>query len=154
MFTQRQMYAENALLTAMAALLLLTTTGQSAMLTTATPALSDSSMTTQLINSSMEKPQVRHLYRSCRSEHEQFCNNGGECMYPQDSDKPHCICQSSYTGHRCMFLKSKASYPHQVQLIPICLGIAMLIVVLVATIYCLAYKRCIKSASLKKISNI
>ncbi|KAM6943931.1 epigen-like [Lycodopsis pacificus] len=156
MFTQRQTYAEHALLSAMAALLLLTTTVQSAMLTnnlltTATPALWNSSLTTQLINGSTEEPQVLFSRRSCRSEHETFCENGGECMYPQDSDEPSCICKTSYSGRRCMFLNHRSyTLPELEQLLGISFGVAMLIIVLAFIIYCLANKRCIKSAPIKK----
>ncbi|XP_075954896.1 epigen-like [Anarhichas minor] len=156
MFTQRQTYAEHALHSAMAALLLLTTTVQSAMLTnnlpaTATPALWNSSLTTQLINGSMEKPKVLLSSRSCRSEHETFCENDGECMYPQDSDEPSCICKSSYSGRRCMLITHFSySSPDLEQLLGISFGVAMLVIVLAFIIYCLANKRCIKSAPLKK----
>ncbi|KAK9523080.1 hypothetical protein VZT92_019507 [Zoarces viviparus] len=156
MFTQRQTYAEQALLSAMAALLLLTTTVQSAMLTnnlpiTATPALWNSSLTTQLINGSTAEPQVLLSTRSCRSEHETFCENGGECMYPQDSDEPACICKTSYSGRRCMFLNHRSHIlPELEQLLGISFGVAMLVIVLAFIIYCLASKRCIKSAPIKK----
>ncbi|XP_068422851.1 epigen [Clinocottus analis] len=136
----------------MAALLLLTTTGQSAMPndslpTIITPALS----TPQLLNSSVEEPKVLPSHRSCRSEHENFCENGGECMYPQDSDEPSCICKSSYSGRRCLFWNDRAhTLPELEQLIGISFGVAVLVIVLAFIIYCLAHKRCIKSAPLKK----
>ncbi|XP_034397597.1 epigen [Cyclopterus lumpus] len=158
MFTQRQAHADKALLSAMAALLLLTTTGQSAMSTNslptaATPALSAPSLTTQLGNGSMEEPQVLPSHRSCRSEHEHFCDNGGECMYPQDSDEPACICKSSYSGRRCLFLNDRAyTLPELEQLIGITFGVAVLIIVLAFISYCLAYRRCIKSAPFKKLA--
>ncbi|XP_034728665.1 epigen isoform X2 [Etheostoma cragini] len=155
MVTQSQKYLENALLAAVAALLLLTAAGQSAILpdelqTTATPALLNSSLLTQL-NSSMGKPRLLGLHRACRSEHEKYCENGGECMYPQDSDKPSCICTSSYTGPRCLFFNDRThTLPELEQLIAIIFGVAMLIIVLAIIIFCLAYNRCIKLAPLIK----
>ncbi|XP_034728664.1 epigen isoform X1 [Etheostoma cragini] len=156
MVTQSQKYLENALLAAVAALLLLTAAGQSAILpdelqTTATPALLNSSLLTQLNISSMGKPRLLGLHRACRSEHEKYCENGGECMYPQDSDKPSCICTSSYTGPRCLFFNDRThTLPELEQLIAIIFGVAMLIIVLAIIIFCLAYNRCIKLAPLIK----
>ncbi|XP_078107326.1 epigen [Sander vitreus] len=156
MVTQRQKCLENALLSAVAVLLLLTTAGQSAVLpndlqTTATPALLNSSLLTQLNNSSMGKPRVLGLHRSCRSEHLTYCENGGECMYPQDSDKPSCICTSSYSGPRCLFFNDRTrTLPELEQLIAIIFGVAMLLIVLAIIIFCFAYKRCIKWAPIIK----
>ncbi|TNN66572.1 Epigen [Liparis tanakae] len=154
MFTQRLAHAEKALLSAMAALLLLTTTGQSAMpsnsLPTAeTPALS---ATTLLVNGSMEVPTVLASHRSCMSEHEHFCENGGECMYPQDSDQPACICTPSYGGHRCQFWNPRSyTLPELEQLIGIIFGMALLVIALAFIVYCLAHRRCMKSATFKKL---
>ncbi|KAA8592628.1 epigen isoform X2 [Etheostoma spectabile] len=151
MVTQSQKYLGNALLTAVAALLLLTAAGQSAILphelqTTAPPALLNSSLLTQR-NSSMGKPRVLGLHRPCRSEDETYCENGGECMYPQDSDKPSCTCTSSYSGPRCLFFNDRThTLPELEQLIAIIFGVAMLIIVLAVIIFCLACNRCIKSA--------
>ncbi|XP_029296628.1 epigen isoform X2 [Cottoperca gobio] len=147
MFTQRQKYLENALLS----VLLLTTAGQSTMLTTASTAPSNSSLTTQLSNSSMEKPRVLHSHGPCSSEHETYCENGGECMYPQDSDKPSCICTSSYIGPRCLFFNDRTrTLPELEQLIAISFGVAMLIFVLAIVIYCFVNKMCKKSTPLIK----
>ncbi|KAM8760049.1 epigen-like [Acanthopagrus schlegelii] len=157
MFTQRQMHLENALLSAVAVLLLLLTPpGQSATLsdelqTTAAPTLSGSAPTTQPDNSSMEEPLVLRSHKPCGSEHVNWCENGGTCMFPQDSDKPSCICTSSYTGHRCMFVSDLThTLPESEQLIAISCGVAMLISVLAVIIYCCACKRCKKSAPLIK----
>ncbi|XP_040012041.1 epigen [Xiphias gladius] len=156
MFTQRQTCLEKALFSAVAAVILLTAAGQSAILadsipTTAAPLLSNSSLTPQLNDSSAEEPRVLHLHRSCGSEHEKYCENGGECMYPQDSDKPFCICTSSYSGPRCLFINEPTrSRPELEQLIGISFGVVMLIFTLAIIIYCFAYKRCIKSAPLIK----
>ncbi|XP_032370825.1 epigen isoform X1 [Etheostoma spectabile] len=152
MVTQSQKYLGNALLTAVAALLLLTAAGQSAILphelqTTAPPALLNSSLLTQRNISSMGKPRVLGLHRPCRSEDETYCENGGECMYPQDSDKPSCTCTSSYSGPRCLFFNDRThTLPELEQLIAIIFGVAMLIIVLAVIIFCLACNRCIKSA--------
>lgn len=40
---------------------------------------------------SVEEPQVQRVHRSCESEHANFCQNGGKCIYPQDSEKPFCM---------------------------------------------------------------
>ncbi|XP_036955103.1 epigen [Acanthopagrus latus] len=157
MFTQRQTHLENALLSAVAVLLLLLTPpGQSATLsdelqTTAAPTLSGTAPTTQPNNSSMEEPLVLRSHKPCGSEHANWCENGGTCMFPQDSDKPSCICTSSYTGHRCMFVSDLThTLPESEQLIAISCGVAMLISVLAVIIYCCACKRCKKSAPLIK----
>ncbi|XP_070690531.1 epigen-like [Pempheris klunzingeri] len=156
MFTQRQTYLEKALLSVVAVMLLLTTAGQSAMLTddlqtTAAPALSNSSSPTQLSNGSMEEPRVLRSHRSCGSELENYCENGGECMYPQDSDKYFCICTSSYSGERCHFFSDPTrTLPEIEQLIGISFGIVMLIFAFAFFIYCFAYNRCRKSAQLIK----
>ncbi|KAK2837890.1 hypothetical protein Q5P01_015102 [Channa striata] len=156
MLTQRQAYLNKALLGAVAVLLLLTTTEQSAILTnslptTATSPLSNGTVTTQLNNSSREEPLVLRLHRPCRSEHENFCENGGKCMYPQDSDRPSCICTSSYSGPRCLFLLEPAqSGPELEKLIGISLGVAILVIGIAVIIYCFAWRRCMKSAPLIK----
>ncbi|XP_023261833.1 epigen [Seriola lalandi dorsalis] len=156
MFAQRQTYLEKALHSAVAVLLLLTTAGQSAVVTdnlqtTATPLLSNASLTTELNNSSMDEPLVLRSHRSCGSEHENYCENGGECMYPQDSDKPFCICTSSYSGTRCLFFSDHTySLPELEQLIGISFGVVMLIIILAIMIYCFAQRRCIKSPPLIK----
>nr|XP_020449310.1 epigen-like [Monopterus albus] len=140
----------------MALLLLLTTAGQSTALThspqtTETPLLSNVLLTTQLNNSSMDSALVMHSHRPCRSEHENYCENGGECMYPQDNDKPFCICTSSYSGPRCLFFNGHTrSLPEIEQLIGISIGVVMLIFLLAIAIYCFAHQRCIKSAPLIK----
>nr|XP_040050807.1 epigen-like [Gasterosteus aculeatus aculeatus] len=151
-------HRHNALLSAMAALLLLTTTGQSAGLsdqlqTTGGPDPLTSRLTTQLTNSSTEEPRALLLSKACRTEDKDFCKNGGVCMYPQDSDKPSCICQSSYSGKRCMFIIGRTQTRIEWEkLIGIGFGVSVLILVLAFIIYCLASKRCIKSAPLKQIS--
>ncbi|XP_037632949.1 epigen [Sebastes umbrosus] len=157
MFTQRQKHLANALLSAVAALLLLTTSAQSAMIsnnlqTTETPALLNSSVTTQLNNSSMEEPRVLlSQQKPCRSEHENYCANGGTCMYPQDNDKPFCICTSMYAGERCLFIVAPTSHGPQIEfLIAFWFGVAMLFIFLVMIFSCCAYKIFKKSAKLIK----
>uniref|UniRef100_A0A3Q3ICS1 EGF-like domain-containing protein n=1 Tax=Monopterus albus TaxID=43700 RepID=A0A3Q3ICS1_MONAL len=121
----------------MALLLLLTTAGQSTALThspqtTETPLLS---------NVFMDSALVMHSHRPCRSEHENYCENGGECMYPQDNDKPFCICTSSYSGPRCLFFNGHTrSLPEIEQLIGISIGVVMLIFLLAIAIYCFAHQ--------------
>ncbi|XP_035497113.1 epigen [Scophthalmus maximus] len=158
MFTHRRANLETGLLSSVAVLMvLLATTGQSAILpsnlqTTATPpALSNSSLTTQINNGSAEGPRVLRSHRSCGGGYEHFCENGGECIYPQDTDKPSCICTSSYEGPRCLiFSDSTRTLPELEQLIGIIFGVAVLLLVLAIVIYCFAYRRCVKSASLIK----
>ncbi|CAJ1069239.1 epigen [Xyrichtys novacula] len=119
--------------------------------TTEAPALSNLSLTTQLSNSTMEGPRVLRLHRSCGDEHANFCENGGECMFPQDSDKPFCICPSTHSGTRCLFFSDNSrSLPELEQLIGISFGVLMLLIVLGIIFYFCAYKRCIKSAPLIK----
>ncbi|KAM8887468.1 epigen [Spinachia spinachia] len=148
----------NALLSAMAALLLLSTTGQSAMWTdelqtTGSPSTFTSRLTTQLTNSSTQEPRLLRFPRPCGTADKDFCKNGGECMYPQDSDLPSCVCQSSYTGERCMFINGRTySLPEWEQMIGIGFGVSVLILVVAFIIYCLASKRWIKSAPFKQIS--
>ncbi|XP_042278114.1 epigen-like [Thunnus maccoyii] len=155
MFTQRQMYLEKAIFAAVA-VLLFATAGQSALLTddlqtTTTPALSDSSLTTQLSNSSVEGPRVLRTHRSCGSEHENYCENDGKCMYPQDSDKPFCICTSLYSGTRCMFYNQASRKPLELeQLIGITFGVVIVVIILAIIICCFVNKRCVKSAPLMK----
>ncbi|XP_010788821.1 epigen [Notothenia coriiceps] len=155
MVTQRQKYLENALLSAVA-VLLLATAGRCEMLTvtvetTATPVTLNSSPTTQLPNSSMEKPPVSHSQRPCQSQDENYCANGGECMLPQDSDKPACICKFSYSGPRCLFLTSPTyTLPELEKVIGVSFGAILIIFVLAIIFYCFARKRCRKSAPLLK----
>ncbi|XP_023144403.1 epigen [Amphiprion ocellaris] len=162
MFTQRQTYLEKALL--FAVLLLVTSAGQSAVLTdnlqtTATPPPppppppppTDSPLTTQLSNSSVEGPRVQFLHTPCGSDHDNFCSNGGQCVFPQDSVDPFCICTTSYSGHRCMLFTGETYIlPENEQLIAIGFGVIMLIFFLAILIYCIALKRCRKSAPLIK----
>ncbi|XP_026198951.1 epigen [Anabas testudineus] len=150
MFTQRQTYLRNGLLSSVAALLLLTTAGQSAVLTNDLQT-TVTAPTTQPDNSTMETPVVLPLHRPCGGEHEKYCENGGKCMYPQDSDKPSCICTPLYSGPRCLFFSDQShSEPELEKLIGISFGVAMLIMALAIIIYCYASKRCVKSAPLIK----
>ncbi|XP_074527001.1 epigen-like [Halichoeres trimaculatus] len=151
MFTHRQTSMEKDVVSVVAVLLLLTSAGQSATQTTEAPDLSNSSLTTQFSNSTMEGPRVLRTHKSCGVEHENYCENGGECMYPQDSDKPFCICTSSYSGTRCHFFSSGVYNPPELEkLIGISFGVMMLIVVLAIIFYCCAYKKCIKPSPLIK----
>ncbi|XP_029961621.1 epigen [Salarias fasciatus] len=148
MFTQRQM--ETLFLSAVAVLLLLSTAGQSAVLTTASPPPATSSPTTQINNSSSEGPYVLRSHVSCGSEHDAFCANGGTCIYPQDSEKPSCICVPPYGGERCMLFTDSVSSLPEGDVIGITVGITMLVILLAITIYCCASKRCVKSTPLIK----
>ncbi|XP_072243039.1 epigen [Leuresthes tenuis] len=155
MFTQRRTYLEKAFLSAVTVLLLLTTDGQSAVLsnspqTSTAPPVSNSSLTTQ-ITGNMEEPRVQRIHRSCGSEHSTYCGNGGQCMLPQDSEKPSCICTSSYSGPRCMHFSDRTYTPPELEeVIAISFGVIMVIFLVLIVIYCCAYKRCVKSAPLIK----
>ncbi|XP_068594850.1 epigen [Brachionichthys hirsutus] len=150
MLTQRPKRLENIL---SAVLLLLTAAGRS-------PTLADNLQTaappesnlTQKVNRTMKEPLVLGSHKSCGNEHANFCENGGQCMYPQDNDKPSCICTSSYSGARCHFLSiSKTRSPAELEkLIAISFGVVMFIVFLAIVIYCFAYMRCAKSKQLIK----
>ncbi|XP_053277717.1 epigen [Pleuronectes platessa] len=154
MFTQRPTNLERVILSAVAVLLLLTTTGQTAILTdnlqtTAASLLSNT--TTQLNTSSVEHPKVLRTFKSCDSKDEKYCENGGECMYPQDSDEPFCICSSSYSGPRCHFFSDTThTLPEFEQMIGIIFGVAVLFLILAIVIYCFINRRCMKSAPLIK----
>ncbi|XP_008334435.1 epigen [Cynoglossus semilaevis] len=152
MFTQRLARPDICFSAVMAALLLLTTSGQSATVndtnnTTASPAL-----TTQLSNSSAEEPLVLSFHRPCGDEHPSFCQNGGQCMFSQDSNKHFCICKSSYSGPRCLFLEPNLSRSqhNMEQLIGIVFSVLLVLLFLLFLLYCFAYRKCKKSASLIK----
>ncbi|KAG8011846.1 Proheparin-binding EGF-like growth factor, partial [Nibea albiflora] len=135
-----------ALLSAVVVLLLLTTAGQCAMLTddlqiTATPDLSNSTLTPQMDTSTMEGPRVLRSHRPCSSEHANYCHNGGECMFPQDSVEPSCICTPAYNGPRCMYIVGHIKTAPQLEkMIGLTFGVIMFILVLAIVMYFLAYK--------------
>uniref|UniRef100_A0A3Q0T401 Epithelial mitogen homolog (mouse) n=1 Tax=Amphilophus citrinellus TaxID=61819 RepID=A0A3Q0T401_AMPCI len=137
-----------ALLSAVAVLLLLAAGGRSVVLTdnlqTPETPLSNSSLIPQL-NSIMETPVVLPLHRPCESKHDTYCANGGRCMYPQDSDKPSCICEHSYSGPRCMFVEPSRGLPDVEQVIGIIFGIFILIIFLSSDVFCVFVFRCRKS---------
>ncbi|KAM9859035.1 epigen [Aulostomus maculatus] len=151
MLAQRQTYLKMGI--SFLILLLLATSGQSAQ-TTTPPAVPDSSPTALLNDSSVEEPVVLRLHSSCRSEHENYCGNGGQCMYPQDSEKPSCICPPSFNGPRCLFVieitgvVSEAPLAAE-QLITIIFGVLIVLFIL-AVMGCCIFKRCKKSTQLKK----
>lgn len=39
----------------------------------------------------MEEPKVQRSYRPCGDEHTDYCKNDGQCIVPQDADKPACM---------------------------------------------------------------
>ncbi|XP_068166702.1 epigen-like [Antennarius striatus] len=151
MLTQRQKRLENLL----SAVLLLTAAGLSPTLadnlqTTAAP--ESHFNTSQTVSRNVEKPVVLRSHTTCGSEHANYCENGGQCMYPQDSDKPFCICTSSYSGARCHFFSiSETRSPAELEkLIAIGFGVVMFLFFLAFMIYCFANKRCTKSTLLIK----
>ncbi|KAM4616479.1 epigen-like [Polymixia lowei] len=153
MFAERHTYLEKGMSSVMAALILLTTAGQSVSLidpsSTPSPTVVDSMLTTGLFNGSVEEPRVLRTHRPCREEHADFCI-GGECIYPQDSDKPSCNCRPLYSGHRCSSITAPTQTAYQYEeMIGLSVGVAVLIFVLIL-LFCCIRKRCTKSASLIK----
>ncbi|XP_076010009.1 epigen-like [Genypterus blacodes] len=161
MLTEKNMFrhssAENSFFSAVAVLLLLfITVGQSAALSvslqpTPTTAVTDS-WTTARPNSSMEEPLALRSHTPCAKEYDAYCANGGQCMYPQDNNKPSCICQPSYHGPRCLVtsLESSGTVSHCEQVIAISVGVALLILGLAIIAYCCIHKRCSKKLPLIK----
>ena len=49
------------------------------------------SLSLSLSAGSLEEPRVLRTYTSCRGEHMNYCSNGGECIYPQDTEKLACM---------------------------------------------------------------
>ncbi|XP_061623480.1 epigen [Phyllopteryx taeniolatus] len=129
-------------------LLLLAASGQSAQ-TTTNP--------TQLENITIADPLLMSSHRPCGSQDQQFCLNGGTCVYPQDNTEPFCICKSGFSGNRChydgevnsVFCRSDHFIEH---LIAISCVAAIFIFILVFIISCIVRKRCIKSA--KQIKSV
>uniref|UniRef100_A0A1A7X118 Epigen n=1 Tax=Iconisemion striatum TaxID=60296 RepID=A0A1A7X118_9TELE len=155
MLTQRQTHLEKALLTTVAALLLLTRTGQSAArtgssLTSTAPPVTDSPLTA-FLNSTEEIPKAMHSHRGCGSNYSSYCMNGGECMHPQDNDRPFCNCRESFWGIRCEHDVVKTyTLDNMEPMIGIIFGAFMVLVFLAILLYCFAYKRCMKSTPLIK----
>uniref|UniRef100_A0A1A8BNU8 Epigen n=1 Tax=Nothobranchius kadleci TaxID=1051664 RepID=A0A1A8BNU8_NOTKA len=154
MLTQRQTDVDKAILT-IAALLLLTRAGQSASLTgssvtSAAPPVSDSSLT-MFLNSTEEPPKVMHSHRGCGSNYSSYCMNGGECMHPQDNNRPFCNCKESFSGIRCEHDVIKTYMLDNIEpMIGIIFGAFMVLVFLAILLYCFAYKRCTHSTPLIK----
>ncbi|XP_061586064.1 epigen-like [Cololabis saira] len=151
MFMLTQTNLQKALVSAVTVLLLLIAPGQSEDLqATAAPLVLNSSLTTGPSNSSMEKPKVQALHLPCGSEHDAYCANGGQCMYPQDSNKPSCICTDSYSGPRCMVPSALThSQPGLEKVIAITFGVIMVVCILAIIILRCVYKKCVKETPLK-----
>ncbi|XP_029019700.1 epigen [Betta splendens] len=148
MITQRRASLRRALLSAVVAQLLLSTAGRAAVLTgdvQTTAAVSSHQ------NSSADDPVVLRLHTPCGREHENYCENGGQCMFPQDSDKPSCICRPPYGGPRCLFFTEVTYTPPGLEKgIAVGFSLVMLLLGLVILMYCCAQRRCLKSAPLIK----
>uniref|UniRef100_A0A8C5H1B0 Epigen-like n=1 Tax=Gouania willdenowi TaxID=441366 RepID=A0A8C5H1B0_GOUWI len=141
-----------ALLSAVVGLCLLINTGQSAVLTSASP-LQNAILTTQTSDNTTGQLRTLHSNRSCREEHKYFCANGAICRYPQDSEKPFCICTSLYQGLRCMvpvIPHSSRTLPESQQVIAISIGIIIFLILLAIGIYICVSKKCVKSSPLIK----
>ncbi|XP_057688955.1 pro-neuregulin-4, membrane-bound isoform-like isoform X2 [Corythoichthys intestinalis] len=106
---------------------------------------------TPLENGSTAYPLISSQ-RPCGSQDQHFCFNGGTCFYPQDNNKPFCICTSGFSGNRChdVDMDSVFHIPHLVveQLIAITCGTAIFVFFLVVAIYCIVSKRLKKKAKL------
>ncbi|XP_056889035.1 epigen-like [Takifugu flavidus] len=123
-----------------------------AVATTAAPGGSNATLTG---NYSVEGAKVVHPYTPCGSDYAHYCGNGGQCIFPQDTDKPSCICTSSFKGKRCLlavFSDHSRALPELEQLVAICIGLAMVVVTLVVVACCVLRKRCMKSALLVKLA--
>ncbi|KAM4745180.1 epigen-like [Anableps anableps] len=156
MFTQRQMYLKKPFAFTVTMLLLLATIGKSEVLsdstlTTVLPSLFNSSLTDQIINSTMGQPKVQHLVSPCGEKNEEYCLNGGKCMYPQDSEQPSCVCKSSHSGPRCEIFTDLTYRPLSAdKVIAIIFGLIMVFIVLALAICCFVKRRCVTSAPLIK----
>ncbi|XP_029686081.1 epigen-like [Takifugu rubripes] len=121
-----------------------------AVATTAAPGGSNATLTG---NYSVEGAKVVHPYAPCGSDYAHYCGNGGQCIFPQDTDKPSCICTSSFKGERCLFFSDHSrALPELEQLVAISVGLAMVVVTLVVVVCCVLRKRCVKSALLVKLA--
>ncbi|XP_067084244.1 LOW QUALITY PROTEIN: epigen [Osmerus mordax] len=99
---------------------------------------------THTLNGSMEEPRVLRMSRPCQDEHRGYCEHG-QCMYPQDSDKPSCTCLPPYVGDRCMFvyIVNPSQSDSRIEgLIGIILGVAFLLCFLGIAVYCCLRTRC------------
>uniref|UniRef100_A0A674NJU4 EGF-like domain-containing protein n=1 Tax=Takifugu rubripes TaxID=31033 RepID=A0A674NJU4_TAKRU len=91
---------------------------------------------------SVEGAKVVHPYAPCGSDYAHYCGNGGQCIFPQDTDKPSCICTSSFKGERCLFFSDHSrALPELEQLVAISVGLAMVVVTLVVVVCCVLRKR-------------
>lgn len=156
MFVLRQTCLRKAPAFTVAVLLLLATRGKSEMLsdstlTTASPFLSNLSLTDQAVNSSMGEPKVGLFGTPCGEENKNFCLNGGKCIYPQDSNKPSCICSTLHDGIRC---ENPIGFTYKPlgaeKVIAIIFGLIMVFIILGLAVCCFVRKRCVKSAPLIK----
>ncbi|XP_024131681.1 protransforming growth factor alpha [Oryzias melastigma] len=159
MLTQRRKNVEMVLLSAGMILLLVITPGRCAMLSTqsvTSPPVVNSSLSPQTENSSSVEPEVSISHRPCHSKDEGFCGNGGQCIYPQDSQRPACICKASFAGQRCMYPIGSGgrSEPELEKVIAIVCGVAMIIFTLMLVVYCCVRKRCTKSTPLLKSTSM
>ncbi|RVE67976.1 hypothetical protein OJAV_G00087060 [Oryzias javanicus] len=159
MSTQRRKNVEMVLLSAGMILLLVLSPGRCAMLSTqsvTSPPVVNSSLYTQIENSSSVEPKVSSSHRPCDSKDETFCGNGGQCIYPQDSQKPACICKASFQGPRCMYPHDAVGHsaPELEKVIAIVCGVTMIIFTLMLVVYCCVRKSCTKSTPLLKSASM
>ncbi|CAL8249134.1 unnamed protein product [Merluccius merluccius] len=134
MFSRRQAATENAV---GLLILLAISLADGLHSTTLSPSPSDLVLTPQVANVSMEEPLVLPLrYSPCREEHAGFCANDGMCMYPQDQDKPSCLCKPSFVDPRCMTLLAKSQTETQYkEVVGICTTVFFFLIVLIVFLW-------------------
>ncbi|CAL8345696.1 unnamed protein product [Lota lota] len=104
--------------------------------TTLSPSLLDLMPNTQAANDSMRQPSVLPMYHApCREEHANFCLNEGRCMYPQDTEKPSCMCERGYYGPRCAHLDLVFQPMREEQLVLIAVCVVLLFIGLSGAFY-------------------
>uniref|UniRef100_A0A3B4VL27 Epiregulin n=1 Tax=Seriola dumerili TaxID=41447 RepID=A0A3B4VL27_SERDU len=122
-----------ALHSAVAVLLLLTTAGQSAVVTdnlqtTATPLLSNASLATELNNSSMDEPLVLKF--------DTYCLNNGQCMLLVDMNEHHCKYDPvGFYGPRCAHPELVVQRMGDEQIIVTIFCVSLLIIGLAGVLY-------------------
>ncbi|XP_056138938.1 epigen [Lampris incognitus] len=144
MFRKTRTVMQRAVSSALAAVILVGAVGRCADGT-------EPSVLTQLINGTWEPPRALRMHRPCREEDLHYCGNDGQCVYPQDTESPSCICKPSFTGKRCMLITSGSqAAPDYEQVIGVGVGVALLFIILAAVFFYCLRKRCMRSAQLIK----
>lgn len=150
--------SSTAMFSAVAVLLFLATAGQSVTpadglhstttTTTLGPSPSDLVPATQTVNDST--PRILSMHHvPCREEHANFCFNGGQCMYPQDTNSPSCWCKENYYGPRCTSVISKSTMETDYEkVVGSCVAAVVFFVLLMVFLWWI-HTRCVKKSPLK-----